>query len=136
MKIKQVFAPYTQWEDWKLGMYRNARSAQEYDRMVTDSISLLKSSGLLLSMRKACELMPVSAKVNLTNADANHRPWLGQSACLIECGANEVAVREAWSMLSAEEQAFANNCADKVFADFLLVNQLQPILPGLEVCFA
>jgi prophage antirepressor-like protein len=136
MKIKQFFAPYTQWEDWKLGMYRNAKSSQEHERMVAESVALLKSKDVLQAMRKACESMPVSAKVNLTNADANHRPWLGQSACLLSCGANEVAVREAWSKLSLSEQAFANDCADRVFNDFLRANQIQPMLPGLEVCFA
>ena len=136
MKIKQFFAPYTQWEDWKLGMYRNAKSSEDFARMVYESAELLKSPEVLTAMRKACASMPVAAKVNLTNADANHRPWLGQSACLIMCNANEVAVREAWCALSMEEQAFANRCADRVYFEFLRANEMQPMLPGLEVCFA
>lgn len=116
--IKQVFAPYTEWEDWKNGMYRDV-SKSEHERLVGLAAKLLSDAGSLLdAMNTTVAQWRVSAVVNLTDPTKNHRPWLGQAACCYVHKCTEVAVREAWNSLSIEVQAEANAQADIAFELF------------------
>lgn len=117
--IKQVYAPYTQWEDWQNGMYRDV-SKDENARLVSLAVELLTNpSQLKLAMQEAVRDWRVAAAVNLTDLTKNHRPWLGQAACCIRHRCTEIAVREAWNSLSSEAQKMANLQADQVFEVFI-----------------
>lgn len=113
--IKQVFAPYTEWEDWRNGMYRDVSKA-DHERLVGLAAMLLSDTDALLdAMNATVNEWRVSAAVNLTDPTKNHRPWLGQAACCYVHQCTEVAVREAWNTLDSRVQAEANNQADIAF---------------------
>lgn len=120
--IKQVYAPYTQWEDWQNGMFRNV-SKFEFEELKQRAFGLLADHvQLLAAMQRCVNEWPVSASVNLTDKTLNHRPWLGQAACCIARQCTEDATRAAWSMLSIEQQRDANAQADLVFKNYLITN--------------
>ena len=61
---------------------------------------------VVLSWRYSCEH-------NLSNVTQNRKAWLGHAACALAFECPESIVRKAWSFLSEEQQALANNQADK-----------------------
>lgn len=126
---KTIYAPYTKWECWILGMYKT-HSGDMLACMISKSVECLSSDKCIDYMRQAAETMPVSARMNLMCDETNHRPWLGQAACLLYCGACEVAVRQAWGVLDSVQQSKANRFADIVRDEFMASRSLQPMLPG------
>jgi hypothetical protein len=91
-----------------------------YDKPRADEETLVRNAVALLSSKtdfdQACELVlsrwSVSAKVHLTNTEANRQSWLGQSACCLVHGTPEIFTRVAWSRLTEEQQDTANKVAD------------------------
>lgn len=116
--IRQVYAPYTEWEDWKNGMFRNVDRV-EFERLKQSAFELLSSPAELLeAMRLAVDQWPIAAAVNLTDRSINHRPWLGQSACCIARRCTEDATRAAWALLNSDLQRNANAQADIVYEQY------------------
>lgn len=54
-----------------------------------------------------------SCELNLT-AHINHQAWLGQAACAINHNAPEDLTKQAWSLMTKEQQDAANLAADNV----------------------
>jgi len=106
--MKRFYAPYTDWEDFKAGMYGNEVKINQIEL----SKRLLQNPKNAM-MRVIAE-WPIASKHNLTNAGSNRKSWLGQAACCIECVSTEFETRLAWKELSKEQQSFANQCADEV----------------------
>ena len=64
---------------------------------------------------------PISSQQHLSKHWMNRKPWLGQAACCLDCGANEEETRIAWNFyMSKEEQDSANSIADEVIKEWEL----------------
>lgn len=116
MKINQVFFHYTQWEDYKNGMYR-IFSGTDNERLglVSSARELLGNPEQLLhEMVTVAFEWPISASVNLSNASRNRQAWLGQAACCHFSGCPEELTREAWNTITQDQQKAANDVADRV----------------------
>jgi len=61
---------------------------------------------------------PISVSVNLSNKKCNRRAWIGQAACCIAFGCNEISVRIAWGRMSLAQKNAANKIADKFINSF------------------
>jgi hypothetical protein len=112
----RVYHPYTEWEDWKAGLWRQCVAVT--DDM--DRAALILSSPALFAngAREMLRAWPKAAEHNLTNTEQNRRAWLGQATCCHRAGASESATRFAWWTLSTDARDAANAVADRVIADW------------------
>jgi hypothetical protein len=112
--MEKVFHHYSEWEDFKHGLYR-LPCVQDSQHQVLLSASLLGSPAAFynVSLSMISE-WGVSAEVNLSNRSRNRQAWIGQAACCFNHKAAEHQTKEAWWMLSKEQQQAANEAADCV----------------------
>lgn len=114
--MKQVFHPYTKWEDWKDGLY-DLEVVNPREKFIGRSERLLSSVDLLRSaMLLVIHGWPYAAEQNLSNGHRNRQAWLGQAACCLITGATEDLTKEAWHRLSQAQKDAANMVADYVIA--------------------
>tara|TARA_R110002050_G_C8935549_1_gene512273 strand:+ start:2086 stop:2445 length:360 start_codon:yes stop_codon:yes gene_type:complete len=111
--MKRVFRKYTEWEDFKNGMFDEP--PKDFEEMLNLSISLLRDCDRFFKVSlKVLSEWKVSSDVNLTNRSTNRRSWIGQAACCYEFGAPERLTRKAWASLSTIEKESANKVAEKI----------------------
>ena len=112
--MKQIYFPYTEWEDYLNGMYElNKDTDDEY--LISKAIDLLSNQDLFFNT--ALEVMKnwvKSADVNLSNKNSNRRSWIGQSACFYAEKVPELLTREAWARMTPEYRNDANKTAEKI----------------------
>jgi len=109
--------PYTSWEDWKAGMYRDL-SKHDFDAKVSLSASLLADHmRLTMAMRSVVMYWENACNANLRESP-NNRSWLGQAACCYAVGATEAATRHAWGLLTDPQRDLANKIADEIIDDW------------------
>lgn len=112
--MEKVYHNFEKWEDWKSGFYRTIENKQR-DFFRANSVSLLSnSSELFIEMKRVVCDWKFSSEENLTNLCLNRRAWLGQAACCHGYRTPEDLTREAWGLLSKEQQNQANAIADQV----------------------
>lgn len=108
--MSRKFYPYWEWEDYLNGMYETDIKENRIDL----SVKLLSSSSLYAAMKRVINEWPISTDQNFSAYAINKQSWLGQSACCLIHGANEIEVREAWSKLTDKQRIEANKIADKI----------------------
>lgn len=113
--MRKVFYPYTEWEEWKAGMY----DLDVQPIFVTAAAELLANpESLENSMLQAIKEFPKSTQHHFTNTSENRRAWIGQAACFLKTGAPDDATKSAWWTLTESQRTEANACADKVISDW------------------
>lgn len=116
--MKRLFEKYTEWEDFKSGMYTMYKEKEEY--LIRKSVSLLTNDELFLTTCKAVvNEWKITTSVHLTNGTINRKAWLGQAACCYLYKVPELLTRVAWGKLTADQQNAANNIADTVINSYL-----------------
>lgn len=111
--MKQFFAPYFCWEDFKNGMYNIPTFEQEKEE-VENAIKMLCDVNLFDETCKSIiDKWIISAKINLTNINCNRRAWLGQAACSFKFKSSEISTRSAWGLITEQQRIEANFIADK-----------------------
>lgn len=127
-----AFAPYTEWECWKSGLYHPTVSAEA----VAESASVLRS---YVRFRELAAIVPirwpVSAAIHLSNDKRNRRAYIGAAACFIAHGATIDATHEAWWRLTAQEQKTANQVATDVVNEWLTLNAEHCQKPNAQLEF-
>ena len=115
--MKQVFYHYTEWEDFKSGMYNEDKNGRE--ERVREAVVLLSSLGLCREqMTRVTHEWRRATEQNLTNPSINYQAFLGQAACAIWRGIHEDETREAWGRLTDFQRYAANKVADAVYAEW------------------
>jgi hypothetical protein len=115
--MKADIRPYTEWEDFKAGMYRDV-PGQEEERMIDAAALLLADSHrLTTAMREVTSQWVVASATNL-HEPPNNRAWLGQAACAFAENVPEHLTRAAWGKLSDAERTQANRIADQVIDEW------------------
>lgn len=110
-------APYTEWEDWQRGMYRDIPRSQA-ESFIADAEALLGSPlKLAAAMRDVTIRWPTACDVHLRH-EPNNRAWLGQAACCLSCDVPEELTRQAWCRLTEAQQGAANKVADAIIAEW------------------
>lgn len=111
--MKQVFYPYTKWEDFRNGMYDELKEGR--GNRVKQAAEILSNPELLYKcMKRVTQEWKYATEQELTNPSINHQAFLGQAACNIYAGIKEDETREAWGTLTNEQRIEANKTADKV----------------------
>lgn len=111
--MKQVFYPYTVWEDFKNGMY-DENKEQRNERIILAVELLSNPQKLYHAMKRVTTEWPYATAQVLTDPNMNHQAFLGQAACNISKGCKEDETREAWGRLSNNQRYKANKVADQV----------------------
>ena len=113
-KIKPVWNNYSQWEDYKNGMYETRDNIE----IVKQCKEILTGDNLKENMTNTSNTYTISTKVNFTNKMFNPVSWLGQATCNLLIGATARETCQAWMSMTKEEQVRANNIAKEVIKEW------------------
>jgi hypothetical protein len=110
--VKQIYHPYTAWEDYKAGMWRKVPASEEakyLDEAIRFTGDALEYGSYMLRVAKE---WPISCEHNLTDTSQNRRAWIGHAACCLAINSPEYLTRQAWGYLTQKQQDDANAQAD------------------------
>lgn len=113
---EQVFHPYTAWEDWRNGLWRNCVAVTGH--MEAAAHILGDPDVFADGARAMLRDWPNAAEHNLTNREQNRRAWIGQATCCYLAAVPESATRFGWWMLTDAERDEANTVADRVILEW------------------
>lgn len=129
--MKADLRPYTEWEDWQAGMYRDVPREEE-ERLTASAASLLGDAlRLSAAMREVTTAWVHASEANL-HEPPNNRAWLGQAACAFAFKVPEHLTRAAWGRLTDSQRLEANRIADRVIAEWKYRTRRSP---QMEFCF-
>lgn len=118
VKIKQVWVPYTEWEDFHAGMWRKVDSETEAEMLrfaVAFTGDHLKYGA---AMREVVFAWPRTMLNSLTNPSINQRAFVGHCACCFKHSLPEYIVRMAWAMLTEQQRILANKEAENTIRNW------------------
>lgn len=116
-KLIPWFTHYTNWEDWKNGMWEKSDMPTLHEMQ---SIGILGDTDqCTYSMNRVISEWPICTRQALTDASSNRKSWLGQAACCIQSGVPESITRTAWFKLTEEQRINANNIAQKIIEEWV-----------------
>lgn len=111
--MKQIFAPYWDWEDYKSGMY-DLVPVSSHSQLIEIAVDILSDPELFdLILIEVFKEWKVSIDVNLSNRSINRRAWLGRAACCYLYKVPEVLTRIAWKVLTDHQRIEADKIAIK-----------------------
>lgn len=129
--MKPDLRPYTEWEDFLSGMYRDAVS-EDRQKLTQAAAALLCDQHLLVAaMRSVTTEWRVAAEANL-HEPPNNRAWLGQAACCYAANVPEELTRAAWGLLTDDQRHTANRIADRVIDEWKYRTRRNP---QMEIAF-
>lgn len=111
--MKRIYHPYTKWEEYHAGMWRDLPHEEEED-FLKKAIKFTGNAELYGNwMLKVVEQWKYSCEQNLSDTSINRQAWVGHAACCLAIGCPEHITRRAWHCLSQEQQDEANKKADE-----------------------
>ena len=128
MKIKQVYIPYWEWEDFINGMWRKIPKEQEPEMLkiaIEFTGSPIKYGN---AMKQIIYEWPRTMLNTLTNLNVNRRAFLGHCACQFAINCPEYITRQAWHELTDMQRYLADKVAqqtiDKWCSEYERKNQI------------
>lgn len=115
--MRNSVRPYTEWEDYKAGMYQESSPEHRGQLIAAAALLLADQHKLLAAMRSVTIEWRVASDANL-HEYPNNRAWLGQAACCYATGATEDLTRSAWGVLTDQQRVLANAVADQVIDEW------------------
>jgi len=110
--IRQIYHPYTQWEDYLNGMWRMVGKEEE-NEFLQKAIDFTGNAELYGHwMMQVISTWPVACEHNLTELAQNRKAWIGHAAVSLAINCPEYITRSAWGYLSKSQQDEANHMAD------------------------
>jgi len=108
-KIRQVFIPYHEWEDWLNGMWNKGDESQL--QAAVDFTGDWQRYGE--AMGEVIIAWPRTIINSLTNVSINRRAFLGHCAVCFKLQIPESITRQAWGMLTDQQRFDADAIAEK-----------------------
>ena len=106
------FYPYTEWEDYKAGMWRK-ETPEEEKKFLEKAIKFTGDAKLYGEwMMKVIEQWPITCEHNLSDKEHSGNAFVGHAACCLAFRCPEYITRQAWGFLSRKQQDEANAMAD------------------------
>jgi len=105
--MKQIYKPYSEWEDWQNGMWSRVDNENDIIKSAIQFTGDHKKYGK--SMGEVITAWPNTMLNSLTNQSMNRKAFLGHCACCYRFGWPEYLVRTAWKELTDEQRKLANN---------------------------
>jgi hypothetical protein len=78
--LKQIYAHYEHWEDFKAGMYLT-EAVDESELIEKAKLMLTDNALFACTLQQVFNDWQIAVEVNLSNTNCNRRAWLGQAAC-------------------------------------------------------
>lgn len=114
-RSKRVYIRYWEWEDWINGMWRTLHISDE-PYFLNKAIKFTGNHKLYgLAMGKVIHAWPKTMLHNLTNPSINYKAFIGHCAVSYAINCPEYITRQAWRMLTTEQQDKANKEAEKYY---------------------
>lgn len=114
MKLKQVWIPYWEWEDYNNGMWRTISDAKEERRLLRKAITFTKDYVRYgRAMKKVVRAWPQTMINSFTNTSINQRAFVGHCAVQWKLGIPEYITRMAWKELTDKQREDADNVAQE-----------------------
>lgn len=116
--MKQVFHPFSKWEDHEHGFYNNISGGSKTE-MIKNVVELFcNPEETKIYMDRVIKEWPFSCEHNLTNEGMNKIAYLGQAACSLYRGVPSTVTMEAWSKVPKEFQNIADGIASKIINEW------------------
>lgn len=114
--MNRIYHPYWLWEEVEANMWGTVSDRKLYLQRAADFTGdHLKYGRFMLRVvnewRYSCENA-------LTDLNLNRRAWVGHAACALAIGCPEDITREAWGMLTVQQQDRANAQADHAIKEW------------------
>lgn len=134
MKIKQVWVPYTEWEDWRNGMWRKVSQSEETAFLETAICFTGDWVKYGAAMREVIFAWPRTMLNSLTNSSINQRAFVGHCACTYALEIPEYITRLAWKYLSDVQRFEADREAQQAIDSWKIwhYNRRQLKIPFTE----
>jgi len=120
--MKQIFHPYTKWEDYKNGMWRKVDIDTEKS-MLTQAITFIGNHlEYGKAMIRVINEWKITCEHNLTDNSINQKAFIGHCAVCLQLGIPEYITRMAWHHLTEKQQIDANKMADIAIKEWNKIN--------------
>lgn len=107
--MKQIYHPYTLWEDVKAGILKNDFTEKQTEKLTLKSKKLLCNSEKFWEIgKKVIREWRYSSEQHLSNLSRNRQAWIGQASCCYAFGVPEHITKYAWRLMTKLEQDEAN----------------------------
>jgi hypothetical protein len=108
--IKRIYHPYWKWEECKYNMWGRVKDRKDWLQKAVD----FTGDHLLYGkwMVKVVNDWKYSCEHNLSDIAQNRQAWIGHAAVAYAIQCPEDIVRQAWGLLTEEQQILANEQAD------------------------
>ena len=94
-------------------MWRDV-SSKEKAEMIPKAAEFTGNATLYgAAMLRVASEWPVSCENSLTDTSQNRKAWIGHAAACLQMGFPEHVTRQAWGMLTEQQQVEANDMAEK-----------------------
>lgn len=117
MKIKQVYIPYWEWEDWKNGMWSKSDNESELLKLAIEFTGDYLKYGQ--AMKEVIIAWPKTMLNSLTNNSINKRAFLGHCAVSFKLSIPEYITRMAWKELSDKQRHNADKIAQETINNWI-----------------
>jgi hypothetical protein len=117
MKIKQVYIPYWEWEDWINGMWGKSENESEQLKQAIEFTGDCVKYGE--AMKEVVKAWPRTMLNSLTNSGINKRAFLGHCAVCYKLNIPEYITRIAWKELTDQQRYDADKVAQKTVEDWI-----------------
>ncbi len=111
MKLDRVYHPYWDWEEIDHNMWGVVDNRKLWLNRAVSFTGDHKKYGRF--MFRVINEWPVSCENALTDYSINRKAWVGHAAVALAIGCPEYITRQAWGMLTDEQQLLANKEAER-----------------------
>lgn len=108
-RLKQIWVPYTEWEDWVNGMWAKGKD-EDLQRAIDFTGNHIEYGK---AMAEVVISWPRTMLNSMTNPGINRRAFLGHCAVCYRLGISESITRQAWAFLTEQQRVDADNEAEK-----------------------
>lgn len=116
MKIKQVWVPYWEWEDYLNGMWSASTNEEDLKTAIEFTGDHIRYGN---AMKKVITSWPRTMLNSLTNTSINRRAFLGHCAVSYELKIPEHITRAAWKELTDQQRFDADKVAQETIDNWL-----------------
>lgn len=117
-KIKQVYVPYWEWEDWINGMWRKLKQEDEPLQLQKAIEFTGDWNRYGEAMQNVINAWPRTMLNSLTNPSINKRAFLGHCAVQFAIGIPEYITRLAWRELTDQQRFDADAVAQRTIDEW------------------